>query len=68
MDPENFVVWEPKYARLLAFNKKIFQIIGPDVKYSPKEKMLLDMIHDVNKLVFIIFILCFRKVIILFIY
>lgn len=49
MDPENFVVWEPKYARLLAFNKKIFQIIGPDVKYSPKEKILLDMIHDVNK-------------------
>jgi len=52
MDPENFIVWEPKYARLLAFNKKIFQIIGPDVKYSPKEKMLLDMIHDV-KLTFI---------------
>jgi len=49
MDPENFVVWEPKYARLLAFNKKIFQIIGPDVKYSPREKMLLDMIHDVNR-------------------
>jgi hypothetical protein len=48
MDPENFIVWEPKYARLLAFNKKIFQIIGPDVKYSPKEKMLLDMIHDVK--------------------
>ena len=48
LDPENFVVWEPKYQRLLSFNKKIFQIIGPDVKYSPKEKMLLDLIHDVN--------------------
>jgi hypothetical protein len=48
MDPEKFVIWDPKYGRLLTFNKKIFQIIGPDVKYTPREKQLLDLIHDVK--------------------
>ena len=48
LEPDNFQIWENKFSRLLTFNKKIFQIIGPEVKYTTKEKELLDLIHKVK--------------------
>ena len=55
LDPDNFQVWENKYNRFITFNKKIFAIIGPEVKYTAKEKELLDLIHKVKLSIFSIY-------------
>merc|ERR1712151_1405915 len=45
LDPDNFQIWESKFSRLISFNEKIFKIIGPEVKYTPEEIKLLDIVN-----------------------
>ena len=48
LQPENISYWEESFEELLAFNKNVFQIIGPELKYIPSEKFILD---DIDKVV-----------------
>lgn len=47
LNPDNFGLWEESFAELIEFNKNVFQIIGPDVKYTQKEKIILEDIDKV---------------------
>lgn len=42
---DRFALWEDSYSTLLTFNKNIFQIIGPELKYSSTERRILDEIN-----------------------
>lgn len=48
LTPENYRGFEESYIPLVAFNKNIFQIIGPEVKYEGLEKDILADIQQIK--------------------
>ncbi len=48
LKPENINLWEESFEKFVEFNKNVFQIIGPELKYTTGEKFILD---DITKVV-----------------
>jgi tetrahydromethanopterin S-methyltransferase subunit G len=46
LDPKKFAAWEESYGDYIKFQKNVFQIIGPELKYSDNEKFILNEIED----------------------
>lgn len=49
LKPDNFAIWDETYTKYLTFNKNVFQIIGPELKNTPSEKVVLDQIDSILK-------------------
>ena len=47
LKPENFAIWDETYNKYLTFNKNVFQMIGPELKNTPSEKVVLDQISAI---------------------
>jgi len=48
LKPESLDKWDESYEKLLEFNKNVFQIIGPELKFSNRESFILDEISKVT--------------------
>ncbi len=48
MEPNKFSAWEESYNEYVKFQKNIFQIIGPELKFTDSEKFILNQIAEVT--------------------
>lgn len=48
LNPKEVETWDVSYEELIQFNKNVFQIIGPEIKYDENEKKIIE---DIEKII-----------------